>query len=505
MNITIKEVVEDILEMSDYLSEKGSDVTGCANDILNYFNKNYIPKDLLNNKKFVLSIIGGSITDVEFNIFKNNPYIYPIIGDELKKDKEILFLISLPDKNNNNNIKGIRNDLNKRYGLPNFYQYLPEEVLKDKERVKILWKGNKKYNYDDLPDSLKNDIEVCIEYAASRKDFPRINTFEDNLGDFLHFSKIPDNIIKNKSFIVGYLDRIKDNKEINKLIMSSAEVFTEVFSANKDLKILALTEWIKKLMYLIPKIDLKKVIEETKLNKEKYKELYDFHHDLFSNKNYFIKIVSNIEMDFSISQRDGDFYKDAQFNQIDLLIKSFDKSIINNKDNWLEIIKENPYAYIYMRDYQNKFNEYISVNILKDEDIGREAVKRQVNNIEYAPDIIKKDAKLIEYGLENGDINLSPILIGEVYEHHKENKELITKICIKNPTSIPYLEDRYGKDVEFIYNILINNINIYEFIHEDLKKLGSKQEIKGIMEKYIFKESLEKEIEKKDKVKRKKI
>lgn len=459
--MTKDEVIEYILEI-----ERGRTYS-YYDDESAYIRYNGIEnlEEYLKDKEFVLDLIKGKDKDGKITNF---PYIYIKLDDNFKRDPEILNIIIhkpqkiIKKKYTISNVYG-------QFGIIDVFKYIPEDLKVNHKLMKKIWtNGRKNYNYDSLPEVLKNDVDICIKNATYQKT---------NSTTVKKVFKINKEMLENSNFLERYIEK-NDNYLIQDYYYTNENIFKHLVKSKKSREVVlrnVINVYNNSSNYI--ENNKNNINEEIQNEIKKYKHKLEIISTMFNDK----EAVKSFFINYKYSIIDNQ-------NDLNPIIKKFNKNYYD-KDFWNSVVISSYPLYKY-------FNENAKDEYLNDIDIHINSIKVRNNNLELLPEKFRSNKNIIRLAIIKPNIL---VVINHINDDLKNDKEFIKEIIKANPQSIDYL-NKNMYEPEYLLELLNINSSIVKY-KKIIELYGEKtyEEIKSKLEAEILNKETE-ESTKKNKV-----
>ena len=379
-----------------------------AENAINDLNLKSVPKEYYADKNFVMTVLNG----VELknsshrNTFKNNPYIYPLLSEDLKKDKDVLSVVcKRACYSKDKKTTKFSNKTNSAFGLFDIEKYLPEEV-KTHKLLKKMWAAGRKFDYNQLHELLKNDIDICLSHIIiGKRHYYPSKKFD-----------LPDSILNNVDFIIQYTQKIGNHTYMNNKLLGNKDALKIAFTGR------GLVEKIVEKIKVA--IDSNVIIKNN--NKYEYKE--------YKEDN----VLNNI-LDFL---NDKSIFLEYMKSEVSLYgstytpIEYFNQDFFKNKELIKEIIKVNPKHYSKLTQELKEDYELALIAVELNDNMAfiKEEFKNDINIVKKAIAFSKEYERPLEFASES----------------IKDNDEIVELTLQKNTYSIRDISTRCANNLNYI-------------------------------------------------------
>lgn len=400
----------------------------------------YASKELRNDKKIVLEAI------------KNNKLSLKYASNELKNDKDFI-------------LEAIKSAPLKSEVEAEYTSFIGEDLKKDKE---IVFEFARRGGH--IEENLKNSItkEMCIEdiKAGGTKIFEILSKNKKLDRDFMLRA------IEQNSELCKYLpeDLITDNEIFKKVVLAEPKVALHWMNQKGIDKKIEDREIALKLLN-IEEFEPNKYISSTLFSGPDFaKEAVKINYRVFYNLPDYLKNNKEI-VEEAIKKFGGNIeYVDKSLVNDNLVleaINTYGKALAYGSNE----LKESKEIVLSAIEQDGEALKYASNELKNNKEIVLKAIERNEHALEYASEELKKDKKIIIEAIDK-----NPNVLQYVDEKFKNDKEIILKAVKKEPHTIKYAsKELIGKSFEnrgnkeFLLKVIKEQPKAFNYIPENYK------------------------------------
>lgn len=403
-----------------------------------------VPQEFYQDKTFVMEVLNGIPDGLDIS---NNPYIYPLLPDNLKQDKDVLKIVAGKGAYSAN---GMDVDFNKNrskpIGLYDLFDHLPDNLKEDIKLCKTIAKNGRINEYKSFPDALKNDIDIAFDYAKGHRNKYRPNRLDD----------LPESVKDNPKFLVKYSTEIQKGNRLENRLHFNKEALEEFFKTG-------------------PVSVINKIVYDNEVNPHyKVGNLYGRESDTFTAipagvqkvKSYVDEVLQNKEVFLAYVAR-SDFSPDA--------LLRFSPDFIGDKALIGELVKSKPHIIA-----------GCPANITSDKDIVLESVSRNGDLLKYASDELKNDKDIVVVAAKNDYHALD-----HASKQLRDDENFISTCINSKPHSLMYASDRLRNDKKIVLQAFKIDPQVFHNAGKELREEIGKNDFG----KYMDAENLAKRFE----------